>query len=122
MSEPQITYRISSADPGTLSGGRSTFFGRSHHPGAQTRSHGLYIVLGGEISNVSGGKVQYPYPLLMPVSTTLCMYSYVDNTYFDTNTKGSFEDWFDVVNAHAIVPNLRSRIYIQIAVVINDQA
>ena len=50
------------------------------------------------------------------------MYSYVDKTYFDTNTKGSFEDWFDVVNAHAIVPNLRSRIYIQIAVVINDQA
>ena len=48
------------------------------------------------------------------------MYSYVDNTYFDTTTKGSFEDWFDV-NAHAIVPNLRSRIYIQIAVVINDQ-
>ena len=24
------------------------------------------------------------------------MYSYVDNTYFDTNTKGSFENWYDL--------------------------
>ena len=64
--------------------------------------------------------MQYLYSLLMLVSTTLCVNSFENKTYFDTNTKGSFENWY-IVNASAIVPNLRNRTYIQIAVVMNDQ-